>query len=129
MLSHATDKFFPDALEFIDQRLHQERLGSLIADIRNDPASHPLETSLLKAKLLPYQLDGIAFAAGAGRAVLADDMGLGKTIQGIGVAELLAQQSDIKRGTLVVIHAGSATFGSGISFTLKLSELGNQLLQ
>ncbi len=41
-------------------------------------------------ELLPYQLDGIAFAAGAGRAVLADEMGLGKTIQGVGVAELLA---------------------------------------
>lgn len=88
---------FPDALEFIDQRLHQERLASLVAEIRKDPAKHPLRTTLLKAKLLPYQLDGIAFAAGAGRAILADDMGLGKTIQGIGVAELLAQQSDIKK--------------------------------
>jgi SNF2 family DNA or RNA helicase len=51
--------------------------------------------------LLPYQLDGIAFAAAAGRAVLADDMGLGKTIQGVGVAELLAQQAGI--GKVLVI--------------------------
>jgi hypothetical protein len=30
--------------------------------------------------LLPYQLDGIAFAAGAGRSVLADDMGLARLL-------------------------------------------------
>lgn len=88
---------FPDALEYIDQRLHQQRMADLIEQIRSDPAEHSLRTTLLKANLLPYQLDGIAFAAGAGRAILADDMGLGKTIQGIGVAELLAQQSDIKK--------------------------------
>jgi SNF2 family DNA or RNA helicase len=29
-------------------------------------------------------MDGIAFAVGAGRAIIADGMGLGKTIQGIG---------------------------------------------
>ena len=51
----------------------------------------------MKTDLLPYQLDGIAFAVGAGRAVIADDMGLGKTIQGIGVAELLSQDADISR--------------------------------
>lgn len=88
---------FPDALEFIDQSLHQERMASLVEEIRSDPAKHALRKTLLKATLLPYQLDGIAFAAGAGRAILADDMGLGKTIQGIGVAELLAKQSDIKK--------------------------------
>jgi SNF2 family DNA or RNA helicase len=52
---------------------------------------------LLKTELLPYQMDGIAFAAGAGRAILADDMGLGKTIQGVGVAELLAREAGISR--------------------------------
>ncbi|MCA9056938.1 MAG: DEAD/DEAH box helicase, partial [Planctomycetaceae bacterium] len=54
--------------------------------------------------LLPYQLDGIAFAAGTGRAILADDMGLGKTIQAIGTAELLSQLADIRR-VLVVCPA------------------------
>ena len=74
------------------------------AEIRQDPAEHPLRRELLDAELLPYQLDGIAFAVGAGRAVLADDMGLGKTIQGIGVAELLARLADIRR-VLVVCPA------------------------
>jgi hypothetical protein len=88
---------YPDAEEFIQRRLFQNRIQTLIDEIRRDPARHPLRTSLLKTELLPYQLDGIAFAVGAGRAVLADDMGLGKTIQGVGVAELLASQAGIRR--------------------------------
>jgi SNF2 family DNA or RNA helicase len=95
---------YPDAEQFIEQRLYQDRMRDYVAEIRRNPTSHPLRESLLQAKLLPYQLDGIAFAAGAGRAVLADDMGLGKTIQGVGVAELLARQADIRK-VLVVCPA------------------------
>lgn len=92
---------YPDAEEYIQQQLHQQRIQSLVAEIRKDPAAHPLRTSLLKTDLLPYQLDGVAFAAGAGRAILADDMGLGKTIQGVGVAELLAREAGISRVLVV----------------------------
>jgi superfamily II DNA or RNA helicase len=88
---------YPDAEEFIQQRLFGERIEQLVTDIRRDPQAHALRTELLNAELLPYQLDGIAFAVGAGRAVLADEMGLGKTIQAIGVAELLAREADIRR--------------------------------
>lgn len=90
-------KIYPDADEFIDQQLFRNRIQGLVKEIRDNPAQHPLRKSLLKTELLPYQMDGIAFAVGAGRAILADDMGLGKTIQGIGVAEMLAQQADIKK--------------------------------
>lgn len=95
---------YPDAEEFIQQRLIQQRMESLVAEIRRDPARHPLRTRLLKTELLPYQMDGVAFAVGAGRAVLADDMGLGKTIQGVGAAELLAQQAGIRK-VLVICPA------------------------
>jgi superfamily II DNA or RNA helicase len=95
---------YPDAEEWIEQRLTQARLKAETADILADPAAHPLRRSLLKTELLPYQMQGIAFAVGTGRAVLADDMGLGKTIQGIGVAELLAQMAGISR-VLVVCPA------------------------
>jgi hypothetical protein len=95
---------FPDAEEFIQQRLHQERIRGRVAEIRRNPAKHPLRTGLLKIPLLPYQLDGIAFVVGTGRAVLADDMGLGKTIQGVGVAELLAREAGIRK-VLVVCPA------------------------
>lgn len=92
---------YPDAEEWIQQQLFQNRIKELVQEIRKDPKKHPLRKSLLAVELLPYQLDGIAFAVGAGRAVLADDMGLGKTIQGIGVAELLAQVAEIKKVLIV----------------------------
>lgn len=95
---------YPDAEEFINQRLFLDRIRSHVEAIRKDPATHPLRKSLLKVELLPYQMDGIAFAAGAGRAILADEMGLGKTIQGIGVAELLKREVGIKK-VLVVCPA------------------------
>lgn len=92
---------YPDAQEYIDFLLHQRRVNDLVKQIRKNPTEHPLRKTLLKMELLPYQLDGIAFATGAGRAVLADDMGLGKTIQGIGVAELLSRVSDIKKVLII----------------------------
>jgi SNF2 family DNA or RNA helicase len=95
---------YPDAEEYIQTRLVLGRIAAKVAEIRRNPKSHPLRTMLLKVEILPYQLDGIAFAAGAGRAILADDMGLGKTLQGIGVAELLAREADIRK-VLVVCPA------------------------
>ncbi|MBC2716354.1 MAG: DEAD/DEAH box helicase [Desulfobacteraceae bacterium] len=95
---------YPDAEEFITRKRFQEKMEALVAEIRQDPKRHPLRKQLLKTELLPYQLDGIAFAAGRGRAVLADDMGLGKTIQGIGAAELLARNSGISK-VLVICPA------------------------
>jgi len=92
---------YPDAEDYIQNRLVQQKIASAVASIRSDPKAHPLRKTLLKVDLLPYQLDGIAFAAGAGRAILADEMGLGKTIQGIGVAEFLAQFAGIRKVLIV----------------------------
>jgi SNF2 family DNA or RNA helicase len=95
---------FPDAEEYIQQWLHREHMREIAAAIRRDPFNHPLRKTLLKVPLLPYQVDGIAFVAAAGRAVLADDMGLGKTIQGIGAAEFLAREAEVRK-VLVVCPA------------------------
>ena len=92
---------YPDAEEFIDHRLYTARIADLVAEMRRAPAKHPLRTSLLKVPLLPYQVDGIGFVVGAGRAVLADDMGLGKTMQAVGVAELLAREVGIGKVLIV----------------------------
>ena len=95
---------YPDAETFLETRLIQANLLAKTDEIRKDPKRHPLRTELLKSELLPYQMDGVAFAVGKGRAILADDMGLGKTIQGIGTAELLARLANIKN-VLVVCPA------------------------
>ncbi|MCB1095545.1 MAG: DEAD/DEAH box helicase [Verrucomicrobiae bacterium] len=96
-----TVTIYPDAEEMISRILHEFRVEKKMQEIRQDPAKHGLRNKLLKTELLPYQLDGIAFATVAGRAILADDMGLGKTIQGIGVAEMLAREAGIKRVLIV----------------------------
>ncbi len=90
---------YPDAEEYISRSLYLERIKDKVAEIRKNPKNHPLRKTLLKTELLPYQLDGIAFAVGAGRAILADDMGLGKTIQGIGVAEMLSLEARYFKGS------------------------------
>ncbi|MBM3835963.1 MAG: DEAD/DEAH box helicase [Verrucomicrobia bacterium] len=97
-------QIYPDAEEYIQQRLFQSQIESKARAIRANPAAHSLRKELLKVELLPYQLDGIAFAAGSGRSILADDMGLGKTIQAVGVAELLAREADIRK-VLVICPA------------------------
>lgn len=94
-------RIYPDAEEYIQQQLFYDHIGAIVNTIRANPADHPLRQNLLHGELLAYQLDGIAFAVGAGRAILADDMGLGKTIQGIGVAELLAREAGISRVLVV----------------------------
>jgi superfamily II DNA or RNA helicase len=58
----------------------------------------------IDAHLYPYQVDGVAFLASTGRALLADDMGLGKTLQAIAAAALLREHEGVRR-VLVVCPA------------------------
>ncbi|MEQ1531556.1 MAG: DEAD/DEAH box helicase, partial [Methylococcales bacterium] len=51
----------------------------------------------IKAKLFPYQIEGVAFLASRGRALLADDMGLGKTLQAISASIWLADNAGVER--------------------------------
>ena len=78
---------YPDAEEMVNELLLRQKLDATVTAIRTNPRNHALRKELLKVELLPYQMEGIAFAVGAGRALLADDMGLGKTLQGIRTAE------------------------------------------
>jgi hypothetical protein len=114
-----TVAIYPDAEEYIQQKLLQQRLAAAVADIRRNPGDHPLRGELLNVDLRPYQLDGIALAAGAGRAILADDMGLGKTIQGIGVAQLLARHVPISK----VLKSPFALVLTGTPLENRLDEL------
>lgn len=51
----------------------------------------------VKAKLFPYQVEGVAFLASRGRALLADDMGLGKTLQAIAAGAWLADHAGVQK--------------------------------
>jgi ERCC4-related helicase len=58
----------------------------------------------IKVKLFPYQVEGVAFLASRGRALLADDMGLGKTLQAIAAGTWLADHAGVQK-ILVVCPA------------------------
>ncbi|MBC2712398.1 MAG: SWIM zinc finger family protein [Desulfosarcina sp.] len=58
----------------------------------------------VKARLYPYQVEGVAFLAGTGRALLADDMGLGKTLQAISAAAWLREYEGVRK-TLIICPA------------------------
>lgn len=55
----------------------------------------------IAATLFPYQIEGAAFLAANGRALLADDMGLGKTLQAITAAYWLHKQAGVNRVLIV----------------------------
>lgn len=79
-----TFRCYADAMAYVlEKRERRER--EQWVDSLNDEAFN----NLLRTKLYPYQVEGIRFAAKAGRAIIADEMGLGKTIQAIGAAQLL----------------------------------------
>jgi superfamily II DNA or RNA helicase len=58
----------------------------------------------VRRALYPFQVDGVAFLASRGRALLADDMGLGKTAQAIAALVQLRRRGEVRR-TLVVCPA------------------------
>lgn len=55
----------------------------------------------IRARLYPYQVEGAAFLAGRGRALLADDMGLGKTLQAIAAAHWLRGEEGVEKVLIV----------------------------
>ncbi len=55
----------------------------------------------MKTRLHPYQVEGAAFLAGKGRALLADDMGLGKTVQAIAAMRALMDAGEVQRALVV----------------------------
>ncbi|MBF0471294.1 MAG: DEAD/DEAH box helicase [Gammaproteobacteria bacterium] len=73
-------------LEHESTRLsHQQQSREIAAQIIASQGHLPG----VEARLYPYQVEGVAFLAATGRALLADDMGLGKTLQAISAATWL----------------------------------------
>jgi superfamily II DNA or RNA helicase len=92
----------------LETRLEEERGRRRRAAAREqflaDVATGAATLDLLRAKLLPYQVEGVLHLAFGERALLADEMGLGKTIQAIAAVELLRRRRGIER-VLVVLPA------------------------
>ncbi len=78
-----------------EDALHSERPGRPT----EDSALH--SDTPVKAKLYPFQREGVAFLVSNRRALLADDMGLGKTLQSMTAAFYLKQKQGLKRALIV----------------------------
>ncbi len=80
----------------------------------------------IKARLYPYQTEGVAFLAGTGRALLADDMGLGKTLQAISAAVWLKEHEGVKKTLIICPASLKQQWAREIS---KFTDLETQVIQ
>lgn len=80
-----------------ERALHQAEARVIAEQIRAGGGQLPG----VLARLYPYQVEGTAFLAANGRALLADDMGLGKTLQAIAAATWLHDHAGAKRMLVV----------------------------
>jgi ERCC4-related helicase len=69
-------------LKKVNEVLFQKKMAEL------QSTCPPIDFSRIKAKLYPYQKEGVQFALFKKAAIIADEMGLGKTLQAITVAIL-----------------------------------------
>lgn len=93
-----------DATEFIRRLAADAAHKVRAAEIRDQIVATRGRLPGIKAKLYPYQVEGTAFLAGTGRALMADDMGLGKTLQAISAAAWLRAHEGVRR-TLIICPA------------------------
>lgn len=77
-------KCYPDVLDYLAEKKDAEYREQYLSKVTDEDMA-----GLLKARLYPYQAEGIRFAFAKGKSIIADEMGLGKTIQAIGTAELM----------------------------------------
>ena len=93
-----------DALTHARRLAEDASRASHAADIRERIDAAGGQLAGIRALLHPYQVEGVAFLSGRGRALLADDMGLGKTLQAIAAAYWMRQHDSVER-VLVVCPA------------------------
>lgn len=97
---HIGDDARGHALRLMADLAHAQRKARIQAAITRTGGHLPG----VRARLYPYQTEGVAFLASSGRAILADDMGLGKTLQSIAAAQWLLDNEGVER-VLVVCPA------------------------
>jgi len=87
----------PEVKEAVEYAYEQKMLSEI-----NE--NQPVDFSLIKADLFPYQKEGIEFTSFKKATIIADEMGLGKTLQAIGAAVVKKKIFGFKH-TMVVCPA------------------------
>ena len=80
---------------------HYNQLKRICSDGNYEQFVGRVLGDLLKARLYPYQLEGVGFLVHNRRALLADDMGLGKTLQAMAAALYLKLTEGVDRVLIV----------------------------
>jgi superfamily II DNA or RNA helicase len=81
----------------LDATRLERRRKAVEAEVRRAGREQPG----VRRALYPYQVDGVAFLASRGRALLADDMGLGKTAQAIAATVQLLRRGEVRRALVI----------------------------
>lgn len=84
----------PEVRQKVERYFEDAQLNKLAASVK-------INFDTIKAKLFPYQKDGITFALCKKGCIIADEMGLGKTIQAIGAALLKRELFDFKKVIII----------------------------
>ncbi len=90
-----------DAIDHVRRLAEQASHRVRAAEIRERIAETGGRLPGVQARLYPYQVEGVAFLAANGRALLADDMGLGKTLQAISAAVWLRRHEGVARALVI----------------------------
>ena len=114
-----------DAVEYVRQlaaaAAHKVRSAEIQKQIRSSR-----RIPGVRARLYPYQVEGVAFLAGTGRALLADDMGLGKTLQAISAAAWLREHEGVRKILIICPASLKQQWAREIS---KFTSLNTQIIQ
>lgn len=97
---HVSQDAAEHAMRLAEDAAHAAEAAEIRRDIRRGGG----HVDGVRARLFPYQVEGVAFLASNGRALLADDMGLGKTLQTIAAATWMMRRRSVRR-VLVVCPA------------------------
>lgn len=95
---------YGDAVDLSARVAAERRAGQREQEVRAAVLAAGTRVPGVRATLYPYQVEGAAFLASRGRALLGDDMGLGKTVQAIAAARVLWDRDEVRR-VLVVCPA------------------------
>jgi superfamily II DNA or RNA helicase len=93
-----------DAVEHVQYLGSRTRQRERASEIRAEIGRSGGRLPGVRTRLYPFQVEGVGFLAGNGRALLADDMGLGKTLQAIAATVWLQRNAQVER-ILVVCPA------------------------
>jgi superfamily II DNA or RNA helicase len=126
-VAHRTDMVVgEDALDFGNRMATDTAHRARTEKIQNRIMATRGRLPGVKARLYPYQVEGAAFLAGTGRALLADDMGLGKTLQAIAAAAWLRTHEGARKTLIICPASLKQQWAREIA---KFTDLDTQIIQ